>query len=551
MKWNIILALLLLTSLFLRTYKLGEVPNSLQADEASFVLNSEALLETGRDEDGVAFPLVLASLQDSKPALYSYIQAPFFAILGVSTFSSRLPSAILGVFSIYLGYLLILRLSTQKKWSVLFAFLLTISPWHIVNSRATQEVILSFVFLQLTCLASIGVINWMNKAKARWDELPRKDCILFFVFALLSMYTYHASKVFIIMFYTAIIFSNFFLKLNWETAKKSMIILLMLGLTFALTMIPAVTRFNAISILSNDLPKAQIFEYTTKSTPYTNHFFIRLFYNKPVFYTQLFLKNYLAHFDPNYYFVNGGVTKRFMIPSHGLFYGIELPLMLLGLTFILRVQKSSRLSLYWLFFLLASPIAAGLTTEEIPSSIRAFYLVIPLLVLVVLGVVQISSIKSRILRRTLLSCVCAVYVWSFGYFVQQYFIASILLKPIYRSRHYEIAARKIKDIEADYTTIVVTDDLREMYIYLWLNNVLHISDIQDQPMARYTYEYSLGKFHFNRGHCDMTGSTPNTLIVSTSQCSFSENKNVTILEEINFEDGTPALRFFQERNNLP
>ncbi|MDO8610433.1 MAG: hypothetical protein Q7R95_07830, partial [bacterium] len=57
---------------FLRLYKLGEVPGSLDWDEASIGWNAYSLLKTGTDEYGKAWPVSIRSFNDYKPPMYVY-----------------------------------------------------------------------------------------------------------------------------------------------------------------------------------------------------------------------------------------------------------------------------------------------------------------------------------------------------------------------------------------------------------------------------------------------------------------------------------------------
>ena len=88
---NTLLILILVVAFLLRFVHLETVPRGLHADEASFLINTVSIMETGKDEDGHTLPLILESIKDSKPALYSYLQIPFVAVFGPSDFSSRLP----------------------------------------------------------------------------------------------------------------------------------------------------------------------------------------------------------------------------------------------------------------------------------------------------------------------------------------------------------------------------------------------------------------------------------------------------------------------------
>jgi len=145
----ILITFILLFAFFLRVYKLSQTPDGFHADEASFYINALSISKTGADEDGVKYPLSLSSLIDPKPALFSYFEIPFINIFSDQIFASRLPSVILGILSIGIVFLLLKKLADEKVALVSTA-VLAFSPWHIIVSRGTQEVVASFLFLILS-----------------------------------------------------------------------------------------------------------------------------------------------------------------------------------------------------------------------------------------------------------------------------------------------------------------------------------------------------------------------------------------------------------------
>jgi len=144
-----LLGIILIIALFLRIFNLGNTPHGFHADEASFYINAVSISQNGMDEDGNSYPLSVKSFIDPKPAIYSYYQIPFINIMNDQVAASRMPSAILGILSILFLYLFIKKLSNQNL-ALINSFVLAISPWHIMMSRGTQEVISSFFFLTLS-----------------------------------------------------------------------------------------------------------------------------------------------------------------------------------------------------------------------------------------------------------------------------------------------------------------------------------------------------------------------------------------------------------------
>src|SRR3989339_1253223 len=150
-KYKLIILIVLIASV-LRLWQLGNVPASPDWDEAALGYNAYSIMQTGKDEYGKSFPIILRSFDDYKPALYTYFIIPFIKLFDLNIVSVRLPSAIFGILTVLATYFLVTELF--KKWemgngkmvSLLTSFLLAISPWHIQFSRIAFEANVSLMF---------------------------------------------------------------------------------------------------------------------------------------------------------------------------------------------------------------------------------------------------------------------------------------------------------------------------------------------------------------------------------------------------------------------
>lgn len=101
----------------LRLWNLSNVAPHLTQDEASLGYNAYSILKTGKDEYGQLFPVIFKSFGDYKPGLYIYLTVPSVAIFGLNEFAVRLPSALAGIISVYLVFLVSNLLFKEKKLS--------------------------------------------------------------------------------------------------------------------------------------------------------------------------------------------------------------------------------------------------------------------------------------------------------------------------------------------------------------------------------------------------------------------------------------------------
>ncbi len=530
----ITLLLILVLATFLRVVKLDTTPSGFHADEASFYVNAVALSETGADEDNVRLPISLSSLIDPKPALYSYFQIPFITTLENQVLASRLPAALMGIASLVVIYLLLLQIISTNV-ALLMTLILSISPWHIVVSRGTQEVIASFFFMTLSLLCLL-----LYQKKTSY-----KKVIAFSVSAFLSMYFYHSAKVLLPLLVFGL--SMYSYKKSKDSIK---IFITVLGITFLAALFSVLvqestSRIAAVGILTDEAPMHRLVEKI-----YTLHGelpvpVVRIFYNKIGAYLGAIAEEYVAYFSPEFLFLEGGKPFRYTVPGHGLLYLIEIPLLLLGLFSAIRSKKKA--TYLFLGLLLLAPIPAALTTQETPSMIRSFPMVIALAYFIAVGISSIYSARFQYVRHLTLLSIILVYCWQIGYFALQYDVQAYYDTPWYRNSPYSDIAKEVAASSDNYREIRVTNDLRPLYAYFAIENLFDVAELQTQPHARDNAEYRLGKFVFNRGVCDLGSREQGVLYIAETQCRerIEDASSFKVVKTISYQDGTPVYELLE------
>ena len=179
--------ILLVLGCALRLWLLGRVPAGLNQDEASALYDGWAILHSGMDRNGYAFPVLLRAWGSGQNALYSYLAMPFIALGGLSSVAGRLPMALLGCVSLWLSYDLCRRLRGEDcaLWVLL---VLAVNPWHVLLSRwALESNLLPFMLLWgAWCLSRV-------QEKEAW--LVAAAAVL-----ALSLYAYGTAYFFLILF---------------------------------------------------------------------------------------------------------------------------------------------------------------------------------------------------------------------------------------------------------------------------------------------------------------------------------------------------------------
>lgn len=413
------LVLILVIGIFFRFYKLGITPAGFYLDEAAMGYNAFSILKTGRDEFGKAMPLIFRSFLDFKTPVYTYFIVPLIPILGLSVFTTRFPSALFGVLTLPLIYLLIREITPGKyaaKLASLTTLFMAISPWHILLSRTSYETNLSLFFLIL------GIYTFY---------LGLKKPSLFIISALglsLSFLSYHAERLIVPIVFAFLIVSNFAtitknLRRYWLVAFISIFLGLFLTLpTIGLMRTPGfLSRTTTLNIFSHSrqFPAGYKLDYHGPLAGLINSPF-QLSINE-------FASLYVSYFSPRYLFSIGNADPKSSYPDLATFFIWQLPFYLIGLYFLIKDKKLNPLRPIIILLLLVLPLPAALTRDPY-TTIRSLPLVVPQTIVIALGVVKtlrptLIVLLSLVIGAGILSLYSSIfilndyfrdYAWDFG-----------------------------------------------------------------------------------------------------------------------------------------
>jgi 4-amino-4-deoxy-L-arabinose transferase-like glycosyltransferase len=364
-----ILLLIFLTIIggFFRIVDIASNPVSLNIDEVSIGYNAYSILHTARDEYGTFLPLSFKSVGDFKPPILIYATVPSVALFGLNEFGVRFPNALISTLSIPLTYLLFLKLMGRKKIALIAMILLTISPWHIYYSRYAIESMLATTFL----IAGVISLLFINEGK-KWAPFGTA------FFLILSMYTYHAHRLFVPLFLLSYVF------LNWRDIlgnKKPYILFVVLSCLF-------IAPLLYTTVFGNDASRAQA-TFITKDIEYQrtvtveqinqNLYLINSTFDSDQFLLLFYwVRKYLNYFHPYFLFFNGlNMTIEGSL-GVGVMYLFELPFILFGIWYLID-NRARNSKLVW-FWILLGLFPASLTQNE-QHSLRTL-LIMPMVVLV-------------------------------------------------------------------------------------------------------------------------------------------------------------------------
>jgi 4-amino-4-deoxy-L-arabinose transferase-like glycosyltransferase len=448
-KTNIFLIIVFVTSFIIRSIFYQTTP--LLWDEAALGYNAYSIIKTAKDEYGTVLPLIFKSFGDYKPGLYIYLCLPFIKILGLNEFSVRFPSIILGSFLPILLFFLIKEINPKAhKTAVLAAIIATFNPYNIHFSRGAWETnILTFELV----LAAYLFFKYINFKKSKF--------LLFsaVVFGF-SLFTYQAGKMISLFLVIILLLINFH-SLNLKKIFFNFIVplgIFSLPIIYGIFFSSDTNRLKVVSLFS--YPRSP--EETQIIKNETNNIDYQIFHSQPIFFLRNFASRYFNHFSPRFLTFEGDwQNPRHSAPYIGVILYPSLIFLIIGFFFALSRKKVDKLNLFFLLWLLVSPIPSALTRDAV-QSVRSMSLSIPLIYFISLGVFYIiNKFNNKILTLFIIFS----YLISFIYYSDLYLNHMVIKSPIDFLYGYKNAINYVINNQAKFENIYITDYYGQPYIY--------------------------------------------------------------------------------------
>ena len=527
MKKNTIICLILILILgaFFRFYQLGQIPNSISADEAALGYNAYSILETGRDEYGQKFPLIFASFDDHKNPVFIYLLVPFIKIFGFSIFALKLPNAILGSLVILLFYFLTKKLVNNNNTALISAFLAAICPWLIHFSRVGIELNTAFFF------SLLGVWLFLSAKEKDWLYIP--SALIFS----LAFWCYHPAKLWVTLF-------GFFLTVFTIIQTKKITKGLVIGLIiFAILAIPNAnlylkgsisSRSYGISVFKNEQDKAVNAKFLAEDIEKQN-LPGRFIHNRRLVPVNQFINGYLDITSPKIIFDQD-------IPNHiqkiRLMYLWQIPLIILGLAVLFQKRKSVFIIiLVWLFF----GYIPGAITILPGFDRRIFVNSFPLIFLSAIGLMEILKLVKKQKRPISLCCyfvmlICLIF--SFASFSHFYYSHGKKAVIDLWGNSMEQLVKETTGLEDKFENVIVSTSLDQPYMYFLFYKKYppkkYLSEGGTISGSIFADKNKFGKYAFAK--IDQQNLNQNTLYITKA------NENVpglTTIKKILQTDGRP------------
>ncbi|MBI5035035.1 MAG: glycosyltransferase family 39 protein [Chloroflexi bacterium] len=183
---NFILAVIIALAVFLRLFRIDQLPPGLQFDQAFYVFDVIRLLQ---GDFHIFFPV-----PGGTEPLYPYLAMPGIALFGDTAVGLRLTGAIIGILTIPIVYSCARAIFHSTRVGLLTAFFTSISLWHIFFNRYGERVSLLVLWTTL-----VFWFFWRAVTLARETGEGRGEGYRYYLltglFLAFALYTYPGSRV--------------------------------------------------------------------------------------------------------------------------------------------------------------------------------------------------------------------------------------------------------------------------------------------------------------------------------------------------------------------
>lgn len=515
-KTTAILILILLITAILRLTFLSAYPVGITVDEAGQAVSAYSILKTGSDEWSDFLPLNPRGFGDYKPPVLMYLMVPSISLFGLNEFSVRLPSALAGILTVLVTFFLVKQLFNKPGLALLSAFFMAIAPWHVYYSRLGWE-------------SNIGLLFFICGI---WLFLKGLQSGKYLILSVLSFgiagLSYHSFKLLVPLIVISLVF------IFWKEIKKvnktslvtsfSVILIFILILGYGFVFSGASRRASDQSIVKEEnlslLRKIQ----TEDGLPQPLN---RLVHNKYFFILSEVTDNYLGYFSLPFVFgPHRSDSSILNFPTLGLLYIWQLPLLLIGLWYLLKNRDRSSVVLF--SWILLAPIPASLTQDYMHAG-RAQALFPALTIVSSLGFYLVIDYTKKLKYRSFLLFLSFIVVVASLFTRINHYMYHTFNNPLGGLKQgYKQVIEFTESVKDDYDRIIFTKAHSEPHAFVAFYAKTDPSVIQRESAGWKKFEqeglkfldmtdYNMGKYEFKNINIHAERVRPNTIIVASPE----------------------------------
>lgn len=507
-KTTFILFSILVLGLLLRLVKFGQLPASLNRDEAALGYNAFALSIEGIDEWGRAWPITFKSFGDYKLPGYIYLLIPLISFFGAHEWVIRAPSLLAGLGTIILIYVMTAEVfPASKTQKYLSALMIAIMPWSIHYSRVAFEahvaLLLTLYAIYLLIRAKHSIINMVLSAVA----------------LLLAMLTYNAPLLLapaVLVTYSGVFYPSF------RQNKKPLIIFSILALIatgISATLVISASQAKSSITIFSDPTITSDYRQKKVALAQTNPILASVTANKYIYFGKVMGERYINTYMPTFLVFQGGQHPWHSIPGWAHFTKTQYILFLVGIMLLLRrtLRRQQTPAQRWLFYLLLFSPLPSIITVDAPHTTRS-------LLFLALATIPISAALASLLdarnvaKKFIASIILCIALLETGMYFSDY----LTIYPNQHSSEWKVGLKQAIQTTHELPgnpPITFTDYQQSPYIYLLLYRQIppsaFISTVQYYPadIVGLTHVKSFGRYQF----VDANDTTHSGIIITSDQ----------------------------------
>lgn len=466
-KNDLVLVLFLMIGTVVRLCSIDKMPNALNVDEASAGYEAFSILKYGIDRTGRHLPVFLYSWGSGQNPLYSYILIPIIAIGGLNIYTTRLPMAIIGIFSLYAFYYLIKSIFEDKKISLIALMFFALCPWHIMKCRWALE---SNIFPDIILFGTLFLVLGFKEKKEIYK-------IIAFILFGISSYAYSTSYIFLPVYVIGVLVFELYKKeIKIKDAIKYLAIVFIVSLPIILYVYINVFDIKEMNILGITIPKLAQNRYEEASTIFQDNMFEKCVDNLLDTIRLIIVQNDGLEWNT--------------LSTYGLFYPISSIFLFLGIYFSLKKYRGNNLNTIINIWMLA---AVTVSAFCVVNTNRVNIILIPCIYYIIIGLANFVE-KYKIMIPILL----IIYLYLFACFMIDYSHLDFNNYSTFTNGIEEVC-EYVRNIESD--KVYCDYSFKEPYIYfLFYNqeNTHTFSDTVEYIDENGTFDNvkGYGRYHF-------------------------------------------------------
>lgn len=185
-------ALLLLFSLFLHIYRLGELPKGMDVDEVGMAYDSWCIGHYGVDRYLKSLPVYLNNYGGGQSVMYCYLAIPFVMAGSFNAAMARMPGLIFSMITGVVGFALIKKIRGRAA-GLIYLFLFAALPYFTQSGRVALD-----CNLMLGCVV---IILYILEFCLGQDEKALGCYLLLGIVTGISLYSYALSNMILPLFF--------------------------------------------------------------------------------------------------------------------------------------------------------------------------------------------------------------------------------------------------------------------------------------------------------------------------------------------------------------